>query len=527
MTGILVPGTLLTLISVVYLFGVAPDMTWIGLAGDSPDYVASAVLFQKAGLGGYPLLIGLGSLFEVVLYKGFGFNMYWVMGLLSAIPTVIASGYIYATVRLFGTRTLEFRIGVINGSITEIMTYSSLPAIVATLAYAGSLLVWSQSVIPEVYSITVMTMVIGTYYVLKAYKEERPRLLYVSAFVFGLSFCTHPLAYFAILPCLIYVIRVPLENKPHLVKLLGIGVLGLIPWVQFFIAGDNVSYAGISSDKFTWLLSSLGYIGNLPILPPDALVTRLEDFLPMIGLGLCILVPSFIFGFKGTYREEKFSVILILTIVLLPLLLYVTSRPPQWITYLLPSIAFLSILGGICAVKFLDKYQVKGSLVVASVCGLGLLGLNLYSYDIGRSIDPSPTTARQMYDKLESLPEGTIVFSHSWGHLGLLIDTHNRFGGSKLIRMDDTSTLKSTKLALEGTDAVLPPRDTRLYQIPLIELEAAVNNYVGQIQELNPNRLVYITYVKDSSKIQFDYISASNYRHSLNDVPQLRQSISR
>ena len=166
MTGILVPGTLLTLISVVYLFGVAPDMTWIGLAGDSPDYVASAVLFQKAGLGGYPLLIGLGSLFEVVLYKGFGFNMYWVMGLLSAIPTVIASGYIYATVRLFGTRTLEFRIGVINGSITEIMTYSSLPAIVATLAYAGSLLVWSQSVIPEVYSITVMTMVIGTYYVL-------------------------------------------------------------------------------------------------------------------------------------------------------------------------------------------------------------------------------------------------------------------------------------------------------------------------------------------------------------------------
>ena len=169
MTRVLVPGTLLTLISVVYLFGVAPDMTWIGLAGDSPDYVASAVLFQKAGLGGYPLLIGLGSLFEVVLYKGFGFNMYWVMGLLSAIPTVIASGYIYAAVRLYSTK-------------------SAFPAILGTLAYAGSLLVWSQSVIPEVYSITVMFMVVGTYYLLKAYKEERPKLLYVSAFVFGLSF---------------------------------------------------------------------------------------------------------------------------------------------------------------------------------------------------------------------------------------------------------------------------------------------------------------------------------------------------
>jgi len=508
MTGILVPGTLLTLISVVYLFGVAPDMTWLGLAGDSPDYVASAVLFQKAGLGGYPLLIGLGSIFEAVLYKGFGFNMYWVMGLLSAIPTVIASGYIYASVRLYSTKSV-------------------FPAILGTLAYAGSLLVWSQSVIPEVYSITVMTMVIGTYYLLRAYKQEKPKFLYVSAFVLGLSFCTHPLAYFAILPCLIYVIRVPLENKPHLVKLLGVGVLGLIPWVQFFIAGDNVSYPGISSDKLMWLLGSFGYIGNLPILPPDALITRLEDFLPMLGLGLCILVPSFLFGFKDTYRTDKFPVILILTIVLLPLLLYVTSRPPQWITYLLPAIAFLSILGGMCAVKFLERYQVKESLIVAAVCGLGFLGLNLYSYDIGRSIDPSPTTARQMYDKLDTFPEGTIVFTHSWGHLGLLIDTHNRFGGSKLIRMDDTSALKSMKLAIEGTDVVLPPGNTRLYQTPLTELEDTVHRYIEQIQELNPNRLVYVTYVKDSSKIQFDYISASDYRHSLNDVPQLRETASR
>ena len=508
MTSILVPGTLLTLISVVYLFGVAPDMTWLGLAGDSPDYVASAVLFQKAGLGGYPLLIGLGSILEVVLHKGLGFNMYWVMGLLSAISTVAASAYIYATIRLYSTKSV-------------------LPPILGTLAYAGSLLVWSQSVIPEVYSITVTFMVIGTYYLLRAYKQEKPRLLYVSAFAFGLSFCTHPLAYFAILPCLIYVVRVPLSNKPHLLKLLGIGILGFIPWVQFFVAGDNVSYPGISSDKLMWLLGSFGYLGNLPILPNDALITRLEDFFPMLGLGLCILVPSMTLGFKEIYRTEKFSVILILTILGLPLLLYLTSRPPQWITYLLPTIAFLSILGGMCAVKFLEKYQVKESLVVASVCGLALLGLNLYSYDIGRSIDPSPTTARQMYDKLDTFPEGTIVFAHSWGHLGLLVDTHNRFGGSKLIRMDDTSPIETMELALEGTDVVLPPGNTRLYQTPLIELEDTVHNYVRQIEELNPNRLVYVTYVKDSSKIQFDYISASNYRHSLNDVPQLRETVSR
>ena len=93
--------------------------------------------------------------------------------------------------------------------------------------------------------------------------------------------------------------------------------------------------------------------------------------------------------------------------------------------------------------------------------------------------------------------------------------------------MDDTSPIETMELALEGTDVVLPPGNTRLYQTPLIELEDTVHNYVRQIEELNPNRLVYVTYVKDSSKIQFDYISASNYRHSLYDVPQLRETVSR
>ena len=70
MLRILVPGSLLVVISIVYFFGVAPDMTWMGLAGDSPDYVAASINFQRAGLGGYPLYITIGWVFETIFHKG-------------------------------------------------------------------------------------------------------------------------------------------------------------------------------------------------------------------------------------------------------------------------------------------------------------------------------------------------------------------------------------------------------------------------------------------------------------------------
>jgi hypothetical protein len=115
MTSILVPGTLLTFISVVYLFGIAPDMTWMGLAGDAPDYVASSMLFQKAGLGGYPLYISIGWVFQQIFHYGFGLNPYWSLGLFSAISTVIACGYIYAFIRLFSPKSsLSCIVGVLG-----------------------------------------------------------------------------------------------------------------------------------------------------------------------------------------------------------------------------------------------------------------------------------------------------------------------------------------------------------------------------------------------------------------------------
>jgi hypothetical protein len=513
MLNILVPGTLLTLISVVYLFGVAPDMSWLGLAGDSPDYVASSTLFQRAGLGGYPLYITIGWVFQQIFHYGLGFNPFWSLGLLSAISTVVTCGYIYASIRLFSKNSI-------------------LPAILGTLAYPGSLLVWSQSVIPEVYTITAMFMVIGAYYFIKAYKEEKPRLLYISALVFGLSLCTHPLVIFALIPCLVYLVRVPLNSKPHIVKLLLVGLVGLVGWVQFLVSGDNVSYPGLGTDKVFWLFASAGFIGNLTVYPTQVIEYRIVDAFSIIGLSICILVPFYVLGLKDSYKADRSIVKLLLVLSLLPAVFYFTSRPPQWVTYVIPSVAFFSILGGVCASYYLERYSFKPSLVIASVCGLGLLGLNIWSYDIGRSIDPSPTTMRQAYTQLESFEPGTIVYSHTWGHLGVLTDFYNRFDRDtrkpdKLVRVDATNDNSFRQGAVRGTGVTVPDYEAPLLNLTPKELDARISEDLLLIHKLNPEREIYVAYLKDRTKIQFAFVPASDYRHSLNDVPQLSEATSR
>ena len=515
MLNILVPGTLLTLISVVYLFGVAPDMTWMGLAGDSPDYVTSSMLFEKAGLGGYPLFITIGWIFQQVFHYGFGLNPYWVLGLVSAISTVIACGFIYATVRLFSTE-------------------SRLPACLGMLAFAGSLLVWSQSVIPEVYTMTAMFMVAGVYYFIKAYKQERPRLLFVSSIVFGFSLGTHPLVMFAILPCLFYLFKVPLENKPNPFLVIGVGLVGLVGWTQWVIGTENAFYPGLGNDRMVFLLGSAGMIGNLTVYPTQFLQYRLVDSFSVIGLSICILGPFYILGIRSGYKEDKTLVQLLIILSIIPAVFYFTSRPPQWITYAVPSVAFLSILGGVCATYYLNKYSFKPSLVIASVCGLGLLGLNIYSYDIGRSVDPTPTTMRQAYSQFNSFPPDSILYTHTWGHIDVLINSYHRLekgkpGYNNLVHVHELRhTFRQPNM--QNSTVVVPSYSLGFVEINQIDsptLEKFTKFFeddINLITEMNPGREVYVAYLKDRSTVQFDFIPASDYNHRLNDVPQLTET---
>jgi len=95
---------------------------------------------------------------------------------------------------------------------------------------------------------------------------------------------------------------------------------------------------------------------------------------------------------------------------------------------MMPGIAFLAILIGMGTIWFPYKKVLPIFLVVPLV----LMGMNIAFYDLGRSVDPTPSTARQFYTQLEEIPDDAMFYIHTWGEPWLvtyyyLAENSNRF----------------------------------------------------------------------------------------------------
>ncbi len=476
---------LLLVISIVYFMGIAPDMTWMGLAGDSPNYVSSSILFQKAFLAGYPFYIIIGWLFERL-----PFNDSWNLGLLSAISTIVTSYFIYLTIRMFTGKGVYPFIGLI--------------------AYPAAFLVWTQSVIPEVYTFSTMLMVMGTYFTFKGVRENQ-KYLYIAAAVFGLSLGTHPLVVFTIIPCIIYVRR-SMKDKIITLRLILIGMIGLLSYLQVILDKSNSSFVEVGiGEKIKLTLISLDYVGGLSAIPLGPTIDRLQDvgFVLLISIG--ILIPFF-FYIKKSWSLYKKEFIVLLVAGIGPGLVYLTGFPPQWVTYMIPFIAFISIFAGIVAKEF--PYKEAGYIAV--VGGLLLLGTNIIRYDIGRSIDPEPTTMRQAYEMLDNLQNDVIIYTHTWGHMSVLVDSYNKLNDARLIPVDIALRTYNREDTTSGL--IFPVLEEDIVSFGDEEED------VRLLQALNPSKQIVVAFISESKKVGFDLISASLYTNRLNDVYRRDQS---
>ncbi len=470
---------LLLVVSVIYFMGVAPDMTWMGLAGDSPNYVSSSVLFQKAFLAGYPFYIIVGWIFERM-----PFNEYWNLGLLSAISTVVTSYFIYLTIRLFTGKGIYPFIGMI--------------------AYPAAFLVWTQSVIPEVYTFSTMLMIMGTYFTFKGVREDQ-KYLYVAAAVFGLSLGTHPLVVFAIIPCIIDVRR-SMKDKIIALRLVLIGLVGMLSYLQVILDKSNTSFVEVGiGEKIKLTLISLDYVGGLSAIPIQPTIDRFQDASIVLLLSVGILIPFF-FYIRKSWGEYKKEFVVLLIAGCGPGLIYLLGFPPQWVTYMVPFIAFACIFAGIVSKEF--PYKEAG--YVSVTVGVLLLGTNLLRYDIGRSIDPEPTSMRRAYTQLDKLNDNVIVYTHTWGHMSVLTDTYNKLNGNRLIPVD--IALRSYNREDTTIGLVFPVLDEAIVKFGEEELD------VRKLQELNPNREIVVAYLNDSETVSFNLIPTFSYTNSLNDV---------
>jgi len=365
-------------ITVAYLFGVAPDMHWMSLGADAADYALGSEDMRAVRPTSYPTVIMLGWFFARLPV-----NVFWALGLLSAVGTLVTCAFIFLIVR-------------------RVAPQSKIAPFIGAAAYAASFVVWTQSTLPEVYSLTAMFMVIATYFVLV-------RRFYVAAVFLALGIGSHHLIVYAIVPLMIYIWwikrRDPFEFSWY--RMGGIIALGLLAYLQVILCAQppNETTTGIGS-LFTQTGGATPMAFQLSMnLVPQRTYEAIVQLLPFIGVGLPMLL----------FLPRRKEVVLLGVMAVLPLAYYYMSIPPQWVTFTVPGIAFLAILIGVGASYAASKVHEYALPLILILLILGI-GLNLLCYDVGRNIDPSPSTARQYYESLDTLPDGAIVYSHTWGH---------------------------------------------------------------------------------------------------------------
>lgn len=464
-------------ITVIYVVGVSPDMTWMSLGGDQPDYVAAASSFGQAGLMGYPSYIVVGWFFERL-----PFNSFWNLGLLSALSSVVTCIVIYLTVKLF--------------------TSNKLAPFIGAATYAGAFIVWSQSVIPEVYTFTSLLMVVGTYFILR-------RKYWLACGIFAFSLGAHPIVVFAIIPCLIYIYFKEDRNLKLVSKLCGFGSLGLLMYLLRYLIPSIAGSNPLHIDPITLIQWASGGFFRLPVVPIEPLLLRGWEVITVVLASVGFALPLLFL-----LRRSK-EVYLLSAIALLSLAFYAMSFYPQWITYLVFPVAFMSILVGIGTASFPFKKYLPIFLVIP----LFLLGFNLWNYDIGRSVDPETTTARQFYTELEALPSSSLLVTHSWGHpwvLAYYYCSEEEASGLDILNIDVMATIDKYPNHL----SYLNSRGVKLPSYIGEEVGLSLLSFIKDVQELNPDREVYVAYLKErSSPMEFGIIPASSYYARLNDLP--------
>lgn len=366
---------------VYYLMGITPDATWMSQGGDGFDYAVGAEKFWAVRPTGYPILTMLGWLFARLPN-----NTFWDLGFLSAVCAWVTSIFIFKfTKYLVNTYTGEGK-------------YPLAPFI-ASLTYAASFLVWTQATIPEVYTLCTMLQVMAIYFAVK----ER---WIACAITLAVGVGTHHLIAFIVFAIGIYAIYKQMKGQIHIKLWLYplIIAVGFLAYLQIILSsGAHETTSGLGTVE-SQSMGSIGFVFGLPL---NETWQRIKEAFPILltGLGIGYIVLPL------TIRKQKLPIYLIWSMVVIHFAYYFFSNIPMWVVYLVPAFTFGSILVGYGLSKFKWRLAPICFVIVPLIC----MCANFINYDLGNTIDPCPTGARQFMTKLDDLPNGSILYLNRWG----------------------------------------------------------------------------------------------------------------
>jgi hypothetical protein len=151
--------------------------------------------------------------------------------------------------------------------------------------------------------------------------------------------------------------------------------------------------------------------------------------------------------------------------------------------------------------------------------------LNITTYSPGKTIDVQPTAARQFYESLDSIPDNAIVVGHTWGHPDLVIgyysvNNHDRFDYVNYDAVINESEENTGYVDYQVKKSINMPKVITHKEGDTIVADTTVWDFALGLQQLNPGREVYVTYVKSSEiPMEFGLVPASKYYPGINDLP--------
>lgn len=339
------------MIAAIYTICCAPDLTWINVNCDSFYYFTGAAYLTD--WGAQPLYKLLGHLALMFPLGADGWKLAFFCSVIPAIITVILIFYVIRK-----------------------QTNNRYAPYIGSLAFAASVVIISQATVQDLYSMA--TMFIMGAYLAAMYNKSKTALI-----LMGLGFLTHWITVIPSIAALVLWRRDLLKRSYILAPFI------LAPFIltHFFSNYSTLSYWG----------SLLNLLFTVPL---DEIPQRILDTVRIvIVVGALAWLPAWLY-LREWRRSYPF-----LIIIGVPILYLLTCFAIDGYVQMYIGTAFLAVAAGLGVDKLKTRHLEK---VILGFSCVMLLIIPAF-WDIGRTIDESPTTARQWIEQIKETPNGSII----------------------------------------------------------------------------------------------------------------------
>jgi len=367
---------LLVVITAAYMVCTAPDVSWATPSGDDMgDLMLACQYLRPMHLPGFPTIVFLG--YGVTHLPG---NPFHNVAVASTIAVVIGALLVFLITREF--------------------TRDKYTPYICLVTFASAPIIFGEAIATKGFEYSLsLVLCLLVFYLIK--KDLRLWAAIAIAFAIG----THPIAIVFSLVLLLVYLRSP--------KYIGIALSGLLAYIYIPLSlRPPIGQTGF------------GILGSevLPVvmsLHTSGIAVRGTEILWVVlsGTGL-LLAPLGVLLFRlksgKDIRKVDADTKILGTFTLLITFWCLTAGYGAHIQWMVFPIAFMVLLGS----RELPKLKLSKPLVAVFIgIPLVVLGMNTSFYDLGRNVDPEPTTARGYLNQLEELPDGSVVITslvHTW-----------------------------------------------------------------------------------------------------------------